>query len=298
MRLTCPNCGAQYEVPDDVIPESGRDVQCSNCGQTWFVRADQPVEAAAPVRPPEPAPEPAPPPAPPAAEPEPAPIPDPVEAAVEDPAAEAAPQPVPAAPPPPRRELDPEVSRILREEAAREETARAEKARQAAAETFDDQPDLDLDDPPQARPAPVDADTQRGEETRRRMARLKGEHAPPTSAEVTAAAGTRRELLPDIEEINSSLRPGETTAAHPQPATSEEPHERKEREWRRGFRLGFGIVALIFVALAFLYLQSGWIADRVPALADPLAGYVRTVDEARLWLDLQLQGFISDREAS
>jgi len=38
MRLICPNCGAQYEVPDDVIPSGGRDVQCSNCGFTWFER--------------------------------------------------------------------------------------------------------------------------------------------------------------------------------------------------------------------------------------------------------------------
>lgn len=36
MRLICPNCDAQYEVPDDVMPAAGRDVQCSNCGQTWF----------------------------------------------------------------------------------------------------------------------------------------------------------------------------------------------------------------------------------------------------------------------
>ncbi|MEO9466630.1 zinc-ribbon domain-containing protein, partial [Sulfitobacter pontiacus] len=36
MRLICPNCDAQYEVPDEVMPSSGRDVQCSNCGQTWF----------------------------------------------------------------------------------------------------------------------------------------------------------------------------------------------------------------------------------------------------------------------
>ncbi len=36
MRLKCPNCGAQYEVPDAVIPDEGRDVQCSNCGNTWF----------------------------------------------------------------------------------------------------------------------------------------------------------------------------------------------------------------------------------------------------------------------
>jgi len=38
MRLVCPNCGAQYEVDDRVIPENGRDVQCSNCGHTWFQR--------------------------------------------------------------------------------------------------------------------------------------------------------------------------------------------------------------------------------------------------------------------
>lgn len=37
MRLVCTNCDAEYEVPDDAIPAEGRDVQCSNCGHTWFV---------------------------------------------------------------------------------------------------------------------------------------------------------------------------------------------------------------------------------------------------------------------
>ena len=36
MRLVCPNCGAQYEVEDSVIPDSGRDVQCSACGHAWY----------------------------------------------------------------------------------------------------------------------------------------------------------------------------------------------------------------------------------------------------------------------
>lgn len=36
MRLVCPNCVAQYEVADGTIPESGRDVQCANCGHIWF----------------------------------------------------------------------------------------------------------------------------------------------------------------------------------------------------------------------------------------------------------------------
>ncbi|APX89551.1 hypothetical protein BV394_07345 [Brevirhabdus pacifica] len=50
MRLICPNCDAQYEVGDGVIPPEGRDVQCSNCGHTWFQvsetadgRPDEPV---------------------------------------------------------------------------------------------------------------------------------------------------------------------------------------------------------------------------------------------------------------
>lgn len=36
MRLVCPNCSAQYEIDGSMIPEDGRDVQCSNCGHTWF----------------------------------------------------------------------------------------------------------------------------------------------------------------------------------------------------------------------------------------------------------------------
>jgi len=48
MRLICPNCGAQYEVPDSVIPQSGRDVQCSSCGNTWFQRHPLQADAAEP----------------------------------------------------------------------------------------------------------------------------------------------------------------------------------------------------------------------------------------------------------
>lgn len=36
MRLVCPNCEAKYEVPEDAIPETGRDVQCANCGHAWY----------------------------------------------------------------------------------------------------------------------------------------------------------------------------------------------------------------------------------------------------------------------
>ena len=36
MRLICPNCGAQYDVPDGAVPPAGREVQCSSCSHTWF----------------------------------------------------------------------------------------------------------------------------------------------------------------------------------------------------------------------------------------------------------------------
>ncbi len=38
MRLTCPNCDAEYEVPDGMMPAAGRHVQCTACHTRWFAR--------------------------------------------------------------------------------------------------------------------------------------------------------------------------------------------------------------------------------------------------------------------
>ena len=38
MRLTCPNCGADYDIPEGMVPAAGRHVQCSTCHTRWFVR--------------------------------------------------------------------------------------------------------------------------------------------------------------------------------------------------------------------------------------------------------------------
>jgi predicted Zn finger-like uncharacterized protein len=45
VRLLCPKCDAEYEIPNDVIPAEGRDVQCSACQETWFAQANIPVRA-------------------------------------------------------------------------------------------------------------------------------------------------------------------------------------------------------------------------------------------------------------
>ena len=49
MQLACPNCEAEYEVPDGMVPAAGRHVQCTACHTRWFARgtaADAPSEDA------------------------------------------------------------------------------------------------------------------------------------------------------------------------------------------------------------------------------------------------------------
>ncbi len=38
MRLTCPNCTAEYDIADGMVPPAGRHVQCTACHTRWFVR--------------------------------------------------------------------------------------------------------------------------------------------------------------------------------------------------------------------------------------------------------------------
>jgi predicted Zn finger-like uncharacterized protein len=38
MQITCPTCGARYEVADGLIAAGGRHVQCSACHARWFER--------------------------------------------------------------------------------------------------------------------------------------------------------------------------------------------------------------------------------------------------------------------
>lgn len=291
MRLICPNCGAQYEVADDVIPEAGRDVQCSNCGHTWFERpgASEAAEAAAmdetlptppePQAEPDPAPEPEPEPEPEPApdveakqEPEPAPEPEPEEeadrpAAIDDADEDPAPQDPPQ---PERRELDPGVADILREEAQYEQAAR--EAEQGGLES---QPDLGL--------TQESDDDRRSREARDRLARLRGEPEPAPQAEPEPDA-PRRELLPDIDEINSTLRPD----AGPADAVGAAAATQRTGGFRRGFML---MVLLALIAVA-LYVFAPQISAAVPQTEAALSAYVDWVNGLRIWLDQQIEGFI------
>ncbi|MGP6088137.1 zinc-ribbon domain-containing protein [Antarctobacter jejuensis] len=276
MRLVCPNCGAQYDVPLEVIPEAGRDVQCSNCGHTWFQRRVTQGTAARPLRP---APTPA-------AEPE-APKP-------EEPAQTAAPEQEPDTPADPDPEkpasrIDPEMAELFREE--REFTAK-----QRAAESLETQPDLGLAEPDE------DEQARRARESRERMARIKGEdlseapdqHEPEAdepepalhAAAAAAAAASRKDLLPDVEEINQTLR----SSSEPRviDRDSSEPPAEKKSSFARGFLL---MVVLAAIALA-VYLNVPKLSQQVPAAAPYLNAYAETVDKGRLWLDEKVKALL------
>lgn len=250
MRLICPNCDAQYEVVDDVIPTEGRDVQCSNCGQTWFQHhPDHMPEVEADSDAPDD-------------------LVEPDDAPTEDEERAASPEP-------PRRELDPSVADILRQEAELESQARASEA-----DRLESQPDLGLDS------AESETD-RRAREARERMARMRGEDPNPeqvSEAAATAAAiGSRRDLLPDIEEINSTLRSTSDrqsgTPADPSPQNDEAPVRKS------GFRRGFAMMILLAVILGALYVFAPQIAQAVPQVDPYLSAFVAQVDTARSWLD-------------
>ncbi len=199
MRLTCPNCGAQYEVPDEVIPEDGRDVQCSNCDHTWF-QPKYPDQA-------EPSPEPA---LAEAAEVKTADS-DVAEADTTNEASESTPDAAAKPEPEPETEkpaaatsgnVDPAVATILQQEAARESELRAQEG-----VTLQSQPDLALDT------APVP----------------KVEPKRPSATETAEDSG-QKDALPDVEAINSSLRSDEADAAPAEPV-------RKSGGFVRGFAL-------------------------------------------------------------
>lgn len=242
MRLICPNCDAEYEVDDAAIPDTGRDVQCSSCGHAWFQ------------------------------------LPPEIELALEqedelfgrpesaDPLPDLDDDPAPPSPPldeAPRRSVDESLLAILREEAEREAAAR--RAEGAPIET---QPDLGLAPPP---PAAQGA-------AARRIAELRNEPVEPPAPQAGRAA-SRRDLLPDIEEINPSLKGGASRPADLGDTDSDTPED------TGSFRRGFTLSLTLAVLAAAVYVSAPRITAYLPATEGAMTAYVHTVDSARLWLD-------------
>lgn len=294
MRLICPNCGAQYEVPPEAVPPAGRDVQCSACQHVWFEKGPpprllnpQPWEEVPRVE---------------------------GDDEEEDDLADLrdAPPPMPA----PLRRVDPEVSRILREEAEREARARAEEAARRAGEEAPaalqtpsgppDDPveravaDLARQDAEQRATAPAAAEakhpvtfldgSQPSPASPPRLRPAEGvpapEAAPPVPPQRPSRPARREEGGIDVDQINATLRSQADRLGAKAP--------RIEGAGRSGgsFGRGFWGTLLVLAVLAALYVFRPEIVEAVPSAGALLDPYAEAVDAGRLWLDRQIAGFL------
>lgn len=311
MRLICPGCGAQYEVDDGVIPDAGRDVQCSACGHVWFQKSspillsgDEAVALPEDDWEPD-------------GSPEMQMVPALGAAALRDRLTEEDPEDVeevraaPAAGEVPRRPLDESLLAILREEAERE--AQARRAESGLPETQEEMV-LEPTAPPKAKgrdmsvalalPKVFAAQDPLVMATRRPpvVEKIAVENASPEPAapepawlkiaEPEPAGEPEVVSLPDVGEINSSLRASADRGD--EPATLDAPQVIGQR--RAGFRLGFGSVMLVAAAAIAAYGFAPQIGAAVPPLAPVLEGYVAQVNSGRIWLDENLRAAIGEMQ--
>lgn len=204
-------------------------------------------------------------------------------------------------PEPLRRSIDESVLAVLREEAEREAAARrGERPR------IETQTEMTLPESPRSfvsRPAVARSSVPRPSVSRPVADPLAAAVPPvpmPAATEAAAVSATsaaieapnvtipgaprKRELLPAIEEIKSSLNPTLDPEEETFGGLSAPP--------RNGFGLGFVLVALVAVVLLAVYIMAPLISETVPALRGPVATYVHTVNDLRRALDGQLQAVI------
>ncbi|MFN3282192.1 MAG: hypothetical protein ACK40I_11085, partial [Tabrizicola sp.] len=165
--------------------------------------------------------------------------------------------------------VDDSVLAILREEAEREAQAR----RAEAARPLEVQQELGID---AAVAAPVSAPAV--------AAGAAAAIAAPAVEEAAERAAGRRTRLPDVEEINSSLRPSEPPAEE-----TVETAAPVENEGRSSFRSGFLLVLTVAILASALYISADALARAVPALAGVLESYVSFIDGLRLRMDGLMQ---------
>ena len=280
MRLICPNCAAQYEVDETAIPETGRDVQCSNCGNAWFQQGKYHLDEADAAG------------AAPAPEPlitetdeddleliqalsEDPDIPGKAPALAVDEGGEAS---AGAAVPERRLTADPAMMDLLREEAEREARAR----RAEGISPLETQPEFGLSGAAEGMAAALSAAASAASDERVAQTGPEADTPSESADDMHAQRGARRELLPDIEMINSTLSaaPGRAGAATADSASAEDLARRKS-----GFRIGFSFSVLVAALALSAYILAPAIAQRIPALEPTLQSYVASVNAARQWID-------------
>jgi predicted Zn finger-like uncharacterized protein len=251
MRLICPNCDAQYEVPYDVIPEAGRDVQCSDCGHTWFQEAVSALPR-----------------------PERKPVPPEVasilreEAELERRAREEE-----------RQALEVQEEMPLAEPAADPAPAPEQPdpaANPFASHSFEDEPEE------------TEAE-RRSREARNRLARLRGYEEDEKSAAEAAASASRRDQLPDVDAINKTLEQTDDKPKRSKDYDYDPALFLKRERRAAGFRLGMTLIIVAGVLLTATYFLTPELTRALPMAQPYLDGYTAAVDLARLWVSDQAQ---------
>ncbi|MDQ2066361.1 zinc-ribbon domain-containing protein [Xinfangfangia sp. CPCC 101601] len=189
---------------------------------------------------------------------------------------DSAPPPAPGAPLMPRPELDEDLRALLREEAEREAEARRIEAQRAGRKAEAEgqmqvQPELAID-AAGAGLTPV----------QRRLAMLEGrdpDAAPPEPPRPPA----RRDLLPDVEEINSTLQPGDAAALDAEVEALPD-----LTSGSRSFRVGFLFAILILLLASAAYVLAPQLGAQLPQIQPHLDSYVSFVDGLRIWLNQQM----------
>ncbi len=163
----------------------------------------------------------------------------------------------------PPRSIDESVLSVLREEAARET-----EARKSEAPLVEMQTEMALVDHEQTA-------------VTRRIARMKGVEAAPIKPQ------TRREMLPEIEEINSTLRASSEKRSGEAAAVADTMLRDKPKG--AGFSSGFVLMLLIAAVAVAVYVMAPKLAAQFPAASEMLTTYVSVVERGRVWMDGMLQ---------
>lgn len=274
MRLVCPNCAAQYEVDASAIPDDGRDVQCANCGNTWFQKPET----------------------------------------AEDAASEQLEQDSAAAIRPEAPQVDQAVLDILRKEAELDASSRqVESEPESDIPEDDDAVDPEPEQDDQVSEAPENQSLAqramaarsnlKSNKTRERRIHLSSsdEGAPDaterrypdkfddnhnaTDQQTAAQPAPQREYavqrppsnIPDVDELNSTLRSADDSSR------AKEKRSRKSagKTGGRAGSFGFYLAILIFLILLAAYVLKAQIVSALPDAAPYLDQYTDMVDLVR-----------------
>lgn len=328
IRVICPACRAEYRLPQDAIPEAGREVECTSCGRIWNAR--NPALLGAPKARRQ------------AVEPQQAPRPEPesrdpssaperlsykvafgaASTVQRDPATAATepPKPSPATVPLDQR-VAKDVLDILRDEVAHERRARQaeQRADRRSAPAA-----------PPSRPAPVSPDADWPATTVTvPAAQASGPQAAPPEPAASRPLPPKppRASLPDHEAAQSGpvghthasqhaqqpraeaispaaqddedrttapTPPGQDTAKADEPAdtdTGSEVPAKPADPGHSAYLTGLGLAAMVAAVCVALYLLAPGMADD-GSFGAAMGDYRQMVDEARLWLRDTLRGLI------